>query len=115
MLAVVALLTMGAGAGLAQGLDSSTRADEQQYGTSERLGVIGEIESEAPSEEAAPAPAAQPAPAQAAAPSAPVQQAEGELPFTGFAAVSVLLLGVALLGSGLVLRRSTRRKGESTG
>jgi hypothetical protein len=33
------------------------------------------------------------------------QQAEDELPFTGFAAIPVLLLGIALLVSGLVLRR----------
>src|SRR4051812_47700835 len=60
LVAVVALLTVGAGAGFAQGLDSSGSAGTQQYGKvttvgtvdqpkaekpkSERLGVIGEIE-----------------------------------------------------------------------
>jgi hypothetical protein len=29
----------------------------------------------------------------------------GELPFTGFAAIPILLVGIALLGTGLVLRR----------
>jgi hypothetical protein len=32
-----------------------------------------------------------------------------KLPFTGFAAIPLLLVGLALLGSGLVLRRGTRR------
>ena len=32
----------------------------------------------------------------------------GQLPFTGFAALPILLGGVALLGGGLVLRRRTR-------
>jgi uncharacterized iron-regulated membrane protein len=31
-----------------------------------------------------------------------------ELPFTGFAAIPVLLIGLALLGGGLVMRRSSR-------
>jgi hypothetical protein len=47
----------------------------------------------------------------------PTRQAEagadagGELPFTGFAAIPILLGGIALLSAGLVLRR---RSGEST-
>ena len=32
-----------------------------------------------------------------------------ELPFTGYAAIPLLLMGLALLAAGLVLRRSTRR------
>lgn len=32
----------------------------------------------------------------------------GELPFTGYAAIPLLLVGLLLLGSGLVLRRGTR-------
>lgn len=35
-----------------------------------------------------------------------------ELPFTGFLAIPVLVGGVALLGTGLVLRRQTRRGDE---
>lgn len=35
-----------------------------------------------------------------------VQSSGDELPFTGFAAIPVLLLGVALLSGGLVLRRN---------
>jgi len=35
---------------------------------------------------------------------------DGQLPFTGFAAIPVLLLGVALLTGGLVMQRTTRRQ-----
>ena len=52
------------------------------------------------------------------APKAPVQetrqvqagvQSSGNLPFTGFAAIPVLLLGLALVAGGLVMRRSARQ------
>ena len=109
LIATVALLTVGAGAGFAQGgLDSSSSAGVQQYGEkpkSERLGVIGEIETETPAQDSAP----QSTPAPAAAP-APAPQAEsGQLPFTGFAAGAMLLIGALLLTGGLLLRRTTRR------
>ena len=70
--------------------------------------VAEETAPSAPAEEASPeggvspAEESQPARQQAAA-------AEGdELPFTGFAAIPVLLGGLALLSGGLVLRRRTR-------
>ena len=107
LIAAVALLTVGAGAGFAQGLDSSGSAGVQQYGEkpkSQRLGVIGEIETATPSESA---PTQQPAPA--AAPAQPAQAESGQLPFTGFAAGVTLLIGALLLAGGLALRRTTRR------
>jgi LPXTG-motif cell wall-anchored protein len=59
-------------------------------------------------QETAPEAQSTPAPQAAAAP-----QSDGELPFTGFAVVTTLLLGIALLGSGLVLRRNSRKGFES--
>ena len=54
-----------------------------------------------------------PAGADNAAPAQPTRQVElgapvARLPFTGYAGITVLLMGLALLGTGLVLRRRTR-------
>lgn len=38
-----------------------------------------------------------------------VEAGSGSLPYTGYAATTVAILGVALLGAGLVLRHQTRR------
>lgn len=131
-LAVTAMLVLGmlfstAGAGLAvSGLASSgDNASEVQYDqvtTTPRttppptqrtpredtdvLGEIGEVEEEAP----APAPQSGSAPQAAPQPAQQLQatQPSGELPFTGFVAIPVLIGGIALLTSGLVLRRRTR-------
>jgi len=68
-----------------------------------------------PSTEVAPevrseTPAAAPAAEQPLQPSRQVAAAadEGELPFTGLAAIPILVGGIALLGGGAVLRRKTR-------
>ena len=90
------LLAIGGGTALAQGTPSSRGYDES-------LGVIGEIQSEEPTqpqEQNAPAPAPTPA---------PQQQQEGSLPFTGLDLGIVAAMGAILLGTGLVLRRTTRR------
>ena len=90
------LLAIGGGTAFAQGSPSSRGYDES-------LGVIGEIQSEEPTpptqrEE-------QPTPPQ----TPPPVQEEGDLPFTGLDLGIVAALGVVLLGTGLVLRRTTRR------
>lgn len=69
-------------------------------GYDESLGVIGEIQSEEPT----------PPGDREEQPTPPVQQQqeEGDLPFTGLDLGIVALMGAALLGTGLVLRRTTR-------
>ena len=74
--------------------------------------VLGETQAAqpAPEEKAAPKTQAKPAKPAAAAPAAaqPTRQVEAganELPFTGFAAIPILLGGIALLATGLVMRR----------
>lgn len=110
------------GAGLAvSGLADSGSASEAQYpevGDSDVLGEVGEVEESTPS--ATPATPATPAPAQAEPQAAAAPQAAqaprqlaatgdgDQLPFTGMSAIPVLLLGVALLGSGFLLRRRTK-------
>ena len=38
-----------------------------------------------------------------------VQEESSQLPFTGFAAIPVLVIGLGMLGGGLVMHRSVRR------
>ncbi len=89
------LLALGGGAALAQGTPSERGYDES-------LGVIGEIQSEEPTppnrDEDTPEPPITPPPVE-----------EGDLPFTGLDLGIVALMGAALLGTGLALRRTTRR------
>ena len=88
------LLVIGSGTALAQGTPSSRGYDES-------LGVIGEIQSEEPT----PPSTTEVSPT----PPTPPQQQEGDLPFTGLDLGIVAAMGAVLLGTGLVLRRSTRR------
>ena len=71
------------------------------------LGVIGEIDSVEPSEDApAPAPAPTPNnPTPEAAATEPAQASSGNLPFTGVEVAGIALFGALLLGTGFVLRR----------
>ena len=101
-LAILLMLVLGmtlstAGAGLAVQDLTSDDASVAQYGrddeSDEEPAVLGEEESGSDVQ--------------------PARQVEagsdgGELPFTGFLAVPVLLGGVALLSGGLVLRNRTR-------
>ena len=109
--AVLAMLVAGllfstTGAGLAvTGLAGDDQASVAQYGENEQgpgNEVLGEQE-EGPETVAAPEEVA----GGAVQPARQTQfSGQGnELPFTGFAAIPVLLLGIALLGGGLALRR----------
>ena len=125
-IAILAMVAFGmlfstAGAGLAvSGISSNDNASVAQYGTptpsptpegttapaSEEGGVL-------PAEETNNAPEGGVAPAEEESqPTQPTRQVEAttesQLPFTGFAAIPVMLGGIALLTGGLVLRRRTR-------
>jgi len=108
-LAILAMLVVGfvfstAGAGLAVGgLAGSDSAAISQYGTPTPTptppgGVLGDEEESSDDTTNL----------------QPTRQVErggsGELPFTGFAALPILLGGIALLSGGLVLRRRSSRQ-----
>jgi hypothetical protein len=102
---VAGILLSTTGAGLAvSGISSGNDASTAQYGpaTPPQGDVLGEEESGggggSPS---TPAPAA-------AQPARQVESGDNSLPFTGFAALPILIGGVALLGGGMVLRHRTR-------
>ena len=110
-LAILSMLVLGmvlstGGAGLAvSGFASQHQnAAASQYGTPTPSGgnVLGEEGSGGPTENNGGSPTTQPERQVESG-----AQRNGQLPFTGFAAIPVLLGGVALLGTGLVLRRRT--------
>lgn len=113
MLVFGMVLSTGGGALAVSGFTSqSGSAAEQQYGSRDDegdQGVLGEDESGGP----AGAQENGGAPAGAEEGTQPARQVEAgaqgtggeELPFTGFAAIPILLGGIALLSAGLVLRR----------
>lgn len=75
-------------------------------GGSDPADVAGAQDTAPAAAQAAPAPSATEPAAQAPR---QVQAAnDDQLPFTGYAAIPMLLIGIALLGGGMVLRRSTR-------
>ena len=123
ILAMVAfgMLFSTAGAGLAvSGISSNNNASVAQYGTPtpsptpESTTVPAEEEGGVlPAEETNNAPEGGVSPAEEESESTqPTRQVEAttesQLPFTGFAAIPVMLGGIALLTGGLVLRRRTR-------
>jgi hypothetical protein len=110
----VGLLMSSAGATLAiDGISSRQDASVAQYGvttqsvqpttvtTPEERGVAAEGQGVEPTLGAAPEEAAGVQPARQVAES-------GNLPFTGYAGFTILLIGLVLLGTGFVLRRGTR-------
>ena len=114
MLVFGGVLSTGGGALAVSGFTSqSGSAAQQQYGGvkgEEDQDVLGEEESGGPAsgQEKAGAPAG--SEENAVQPARQVEagaQGSGgeELPFTGFAAIPILLGGIALLSAGLVLRR----------
>jgi hypothetical protein len=76
---------------LAFGGTSAYAQTAPKAGYDETLGVIGEIQSEDPPRNPT------------------VERQDGDLPFTGLDLGIVALMGAALVGTGLVLRRTTRR------
>lgn len=116
-LTILAMLVLGmalstTGAGLAvSGLSSGDNAGVAQYGQAQAPGPQGGVLGQ---ENAGEEEQGETLPEQnAAAPTQPTRQVEvgaqaqggEELPFTGFAAIPILIGGVALLIGGLVLRR----------
>jgi hypothetical protein len=89
------LMTSGGTAMGISGLASSGVASVAQYSP----GVSSQSSGSTPSSAVSPAEATQ----------QPVVTSSGSLPFTGFAAIPVLLVGLALVGVGLVGRRASRR------
>jgi hypothetical protein len=122
-LAIVAMVAFGmvfstAGAGLAvSGISASDNASVAQYGTPtptptvtpDSGGVLPAEETNNAPKTGVATPAGGVSPAEQTQPTRQVAAATGsQLPFTGFAAIPVMLGGIALLTGGLVLRRRTR-------
>ena len=113
---VAGILFSGAGAGLAvTGIAGNDQASIAQYGNGNDQGeddqggnsVGGEtVGGGSESENSSPSAGTGVEPARQAQFSS--GQGSGQLPFTGFAAIPVLIGGLALLSAGLVLRRRTR-------
>lgn len=120
------LLMSGTGATLAiDGISATQNAGTAQYGTSNENGgeVLGETETgsddQVPGGQGVENAGGQGTESagggggnDGAQPSRQVEQgaqSAGELPFTGYAGITVLLLGLGLLSTGLVMRRSARQ------
>jgi hypothetical protein len=111
---VVGLLMMGTGGALAVSGFSGSSAAGSEYGPSgvkgvQATGTLGVKKAPAATKKtttpAAVAPAATTSQVQ---PSQQVSSGGRSLPFTGYAAIPVLLIGITLLGTGAMMRRRTR-------
>ncbi len=125
MLVFGMVLSTGGGALAVSGLTShSGHAALQQYGPDDNgkdngnAGVLGDEDTGGPAGGQTDNPAPTTAPDEGVQPTRQVEagaqntEEGGQLPFTGFAAIPILLGGVALLSAGLVLRRRTGERGE---
>jgi hypothetical protein len=114
---VVGLLMMGTGGALAVSGFSGNSAAGSEYGPSGVKGVqangtlgVKKAPSATKKTTSSTAPAAV-APAATTSQVQPTQQVSSggrSLPFTGYAAIPILLIGVTLLGTGAMMRRRTR-------
>ena len=109
VLAVFACLLASPAAALAQG----NGAGDEQYSDPFAGTSTTAKPKPKPQAQASPStttPQLQPAPAtsQSTAPAAPAQQSSGQLPRTGYDVIPVALLGIALVGTGVVLLRRRR-------
>jgi Tfp pilus assembly protein FimV len=106
-MSIIALAVAGTLALSAPALAQTSSPTQDAYG-----GVIAEVVTPSQPEQQQPQQPRQEVAAETAAPAptaaAQPQAEEGSLPFTGLQATLVALAGIALLGVGLVLRRTTR-------
>ena len=115
---VLGMLLSTAGAGLAvSGISGGNNAAEAQYGTPTPTppptgNVLGDQDQSQGGQDVLPEQSQGNSPAPTTPSVQPSRQVEAgagnsQLPFTGFAAIPILLGGIALLTVGLVLRRRT--------
>ncbi|MFL5843391.1 MAG: hypothetical protein ACJ762_01775 [Solirubrobacteraceae bacterium] len=90
------------------GLAGSDSASQVQYQVNVKPGKPTVLGASAVRPASGTAPTAQTAPAVAQPSAQQGLEDSGSLPFTGYAAIPVLLLGLGLLGTGFVMRRRTR-------
>jgi hypothetical protein len=99
---VFGFLLSTTGAGLAiSGFSDNDQASVAQYPSNQPGGEVLPGTSEGDDSDNSVQPARQV--------QAGLQEESSQLPFTGFAAIPVLVMGLGLLGGGLVMRRSVRR------
>jgi hypothetical protein len=109
---VVGIVMMGTGGALAVSGFSGGSAATAEYGPSgvkgvQATGTLGSNTTPQPTSSGSPS-AGSPSAAAVPSPAAQVSSGGNSLPFTGYAAIPVLLIGVALLGTGAIMRRRTR-------
>jgi hypothetical protein len=98
------ILMSGTGATLAiSGIADSDNAGVAQYKTDQPDDLLGTVEEGGPEEGGTLGDTQQPR-------QVSVQTDDGSLPFTGFLAIPLLVGGVALAGTGAVLRRKAGRE-----